>query len=180
MDVRLDITSSKRIIMSRQFVAILGICIAVWTIQNASFAQATAPHMMQTDEAEIRNNRVVLNDALRTRDVKAFENLWLEDVNITGYSGGLLVGREQIVAVFSKYLSSPNFVSGLRTPEKIEVTTGGPLEAAESGVFEWKSRKPDSTVIARGRYLIMWKKVEGRWKIRSELYVRTSELDVFK
>jgi ketosteroid isomerase-like protein len=160
--------------MSRHFAAILGICVAVWTMPNISFAQAAPPHVEQRDEVAIRNERVVLNDALRTRHVKAFANLWLEDVRITGYSGSLIVGREKSIAGFSKLFAGSDFVSGLRTPEKIDVATGGPLEAAESGVFEWQVRKSDEIVVSRGRYLIMWKKVDGRWKIRSELYVRTS------
>ena len=160
--------------MTRLLAPILAICVAAWAAPNISVARALPPYAEQSDEQLIRSERAALNDALRARDVKVFADSWLKDAHITDYGGALLAGREQLIAAFSKAFSGETFVSGLRTPVKIEVASGGPLEAAESGVFEWEREDSGALVIDRGRYLIMWKKIDGLWRIQSELYVQTS------
>ena len=125
------------------------------------------------DEAAIRAARNDLNIALEKRDLAVTGKYWLPDAHTTGGGGGLWVGRKENVEGFSKIFSGPNFVSGCRTPDRIEVATGGPNEAAETGVWEWRSRSGDQVLTYRGRYLVMWQKQNGQWLIRSELYATT-------
>ena len=62
----------------------------------------------------------------------------------------------------------------MRNAEKIEVVKGG-LSAAESGNWIWTFGLKDGAVANyRGRYLVMWRKDSGLWRIQSELYVTTS------
>ena len=83
------------------------------------------------------------------------------------------VGHDKNVEGFSNIFKDPNFVSGLRTPEKVEVATGGPKGAAETGVWEWRERVGGQLLTYSGRYLVMWKLADEKWRIRSELYVTT-------
>lgn len=125
------------------------------------------------DEATIRSARNELSTALKRRDLAVTGKYWLPDAHTNGVGGSLWVGRDKNIEGFSKIFRDPNFVSGCRTPDRIEVATGGPNEAAEMGVWEWRSRDKGQELIYRGRYLVMWQKLNGQWRIRSELYATT-------
>ena len=125
------------------------------------------------DKTAIRSARNELNTALEHRDLAVTGKYWLPDAHTTGGGGSLWVGRNKNIEGFSKIFSGPNFVSGCRTPDHIEVATGGPNEAAETGVWEWRERDKGQVLTYRGRYLVMWQKLNGQWRIRSELYATT-------
>lgn len=125
------------------------------------------------DETKIRSARDELNTALERKDLAVTGKYWLPDAHTTGGGGSLWVGRDKNIEGFSKIFSDPNFVSGCRTPDHVEVAVGGPNEAAETGVWEWRSRYKDQILTYRGRYLVMWQKLNGQWLIRSELYATT-------
>lgn len=129
---------------------------------------------MRSIETAIRSARTELNAALTNRDLKTTARYWLPDVSTIGGDGSLWVGRSKNIEGFAKIFNDPNFVSGHRTPDEIEVATGGPKEAAETGVWEWRERVKSQVLTYGGRYLVMWQLVNGRWLIRSELYVTTS------
>lgn len=148
------------------------------TTSTAGFAVQPQPNAAEkihvsADEAAIRSARVELNAALANRDLKTTANYWLPEVHTTGGGGSLWVGLDKNIDGFSKIFKDPNFVSGLRTPDKVEVASGGPKEAAESGIWEWRERAKGQVLTYTGRYLVMWKSTDGKWRIRSELYVTT-------
>ncbi len=145
------------------------------TIAFAGQPQPLAAEKMHVnaDEAAIRLARVELNAALANRDLKTTANYWLAEVHTTGGGGSLWVGRDKNVDGFSKIFKDPNFISGLRTADKVEVATGGPKEAAETGLWEWRERTKGQVLTYTGRYLVMWQSTNGKWLIRSELYVTT-------
>ena len=150
--------------------------LATSTVMFAAQAQPVAAKQMHMGAAEtaIRSARNELNAALTNRDLKTTARYWLPDVSTTGGDGSLWVGRNKNVEGLAKIFKDPNFVSGRRTPNTIEVATGGPKEAAETGVWEWRGRAKNQVLTYGGRYLVMWQLVNGKWLIRSELYVTTS------
>jgi ketosteroid isomerase-like protein len=139
----------------------------------ASSEPAATSNASRDAESEIRAARAELNAALVTRDASILSKYWHENVHTTDGGGALWVGRAVNTADYAKMFASTSFVSGVRTPESIDVASGGPNEAAESGRWQWQSRKAEQLTTHSGRYLVMWQKVDGRWLIRSELYVTT-------
>lgn len=134
----------------------------------------SAQQATQSDVEEIRRARNDLNEALATRNVERYASYWAKDPVVMWGGGGLRVGLDDNVIRMSSVFEDPHF-SGKRTPENIEVDNGSPLYAAESGVWVWsRGLKAGGVATYRGRYLIMWLKADGQWKIRSELYVETS------
>jgi hypothetical protein len=85
----------------------------------------------------------------------------------------LLAGLNQNIEGFTKIFQDPGFVFGIRTPNNIEVATGVPKEAAETGVWTWQETVKNKKVTCSGRYLVMWQLVNEKRSIRSELYVTT-------
>ena len=150
--------------------------LAISTLVFAAQAQPTVANQMRMGvaEAAIRSARSALNSALTNRDLEVTARYWLPDVSTTGGDGSLWVGRDQNVRGFTKIFNGNSFVSGRRTPDKIEVATGGPKEAAETGTWEWRERVKGQVLTYGGRYLVMWQLVNGKWRVRSELYVTTS------
>ena len=155
----------------------LSLSILLATYAVPYIAEAQLPRLQraatESDEAAIRAARNDLNEALATRNSAILAKYWLENAHTTSGGGELWVGRDENVEGYAEILRSPSFLSGLRSPERIEVATGGPLEAAESGRWKWRLRESGEVVTYLGRYLVMWQKVEDSWKIRSELYVIT-------
>lgn len=154
---------------------VFGMLLATSAGSFAGPAQPPAPShtSIGSDEAAIRAARNELNAALVSKDLGVVAKYWLQDAHTTGGGGSLWVGRDRNIEGFAKIFHGGDFLSGIRTPERIEVATGGPREAAESGVWEWRMRKSGQVLTYRGRYLVMWQKMGLRWLIRSELYVTT-------
>lgn len=130
-------------------------------------------HAAQGDVEEIRRARNDLNEALATRSVTLYARYWTKDAVVMWAGGGLRIGLDDNVIRMARTFEDPHF-SGKRTPENIEIDNGSPLYASESGAWVWsEGLKTGGVGTYRGRYLIMWLKTDGQWKIRSELYVET-------
>jgi ketosteroid isomerase-like protein len=128
----------------------------------------------QSDVEEIRRARNDLNEALAARNVERYARYWTKDAVVMWAGGGLRIGLDDNAIRMASVFEDPHF-SGKRDPENIEIDNGSPLYASESGVWVWsRGLKTGGVGTYRGRYLIMWLKTDGQWKIRSELYVETS------
>ena len=54
------------------------------------------------------------------------------------------------------------------TPEEIKIIGD---EAYDFGYYEGKTKRPDGTISSwKGKYVIVWKKVEGEWKIYLDIW----------
>jgi uncharacterized protein (TIGR02246 family) len=130
--------------------------------------------VVQKDVEAIRLARNHLNEALSTRNLERYASYWTKDAVVMWASGSLRFGVDDNATRMAETFRDPHF-SGRRTAEKIEVSNDTPAYASESGEWLWSvGLKTGAVGIYRGRYLIMWLKTEGQWKIRSELYVETS------
>jgi ketosteroid isomerase-like protein len=153
----------------------LGIALALSTgVTSHAVTSIPVPWAPSEDVASIRAARTDLNAALVSRDLAAISKYWLEEAQSVFAGGEVKVGRQEIMARYAAIFKGGNFISGLRTPERIEVATGGPREAAESGRWEWRMRQSGQELFYRGRYLAMWRKVGDRWLLCSDLYVTTA------
>jgi hypothetical protein len=114
--------------------------LATSTLGFAEQAQPMKETILQAseDELAIRAARVELNVALVNRDLKTTVKYWLPEVNTIGGGGSLWAGLDQNIEGFTKIFQDPSFVFGLRTPNNIEVATGGPKEAAETVDWTWQ------------------------------------------
>lgn len=131
----------------------------------------------EADARAILAARDTLNMALRDRDAAPFGRLWLENVHIVSGDGSVRIGRDTSVKSFARRFADSTFVSGLRSPERVDVgvTADGGGQAAEAGRWVWRTRRQSEGVTeARGRYLVFWRRTADGWRIRSEHYVTTA------
>ena len=152
-------------------------CLVLACVLAAPYA-SSAPSVSQQqatrgDVEEIRRARSDLNEALAERSIARYARYWTKDAVVMWAGGGLRIGLHDNAIRMAKTFEDPHF-SGKRTSENIEIDNGSPLYASESGVWVWsEGLKTGGVGTYRGRYLIMWLKTDGQWKIRSELYVET-------
>jgi ketosteroid isomerase-like protein len=117
-------------------------------------------------EDAIRARRRLTNKLIAAHEAARLRPFFTADARLIAGDGGLILGAEQIVEAFAGQFGDPDFVDYVRTPEAIELGSGGD-RAAETGrwVAHWRSGEMSGT------YMAAWRKQTGQWVIESELFV---------
>lgn len=136
--------------------------VALCATLDASAAEAPA-------EA-IRAARAQSNAAIARHDVAAVVALLDAEYQITAGSGSLFHGREDEADAWRDEFAKAEDLLYVRTPQSVEVSDSG-ARAAEIGNWIGTWTTPAGPHRAHGRYAAHWRKVDGVWKIRSELFV---------
>ncbi len=125
---------------------------------------------------EVRAERGRSNAAIARHDAASAVADMLPDVHVTGGNGGMLAGRDAVLAAFTRQFADPAFVVYVRSTEGVDVSATAPL-AAERGRWVGRWRRDDGVQELRGRYLSMWRRDTtaapgaATWRLQSELYV---------
>lgn len=122
------------------------------------------------DAAQIQALRVQSNQAIEARDLRAFGQTMLPDIEVTRGSGPHVSGRDSVLASVAVQFKDPHFLGYVRDTDSIQVSTSGSL-AAEHGRWTGRFQRSDGIQTLTGVYLAMWRKTDIGWKIRSELFV---------
>lgn len=118
------------------------------------------------DAAEIRAARAQQNQAIAARDFDRVADLWIEDVQITAGLGFTLHGRE----AYRRAFSADSGMVYRREPDQVQVSSNWPL-AWETGSWTGRRANQGGAPLLAGRYSAQWFKQDGKWRIRSELFV---------
>ncbi len=141
-----------------------------------AFAQ-TAQTQQAADEAAIRLARSTQTKALAANDIDRVVSYWTTDITIRRALGQTLTGAAEA----RKVIEPPPVAAPAATPaappiiyqrEAVSVTASGhwPL-AYEEGRWSGHVGSVDAPPILGGRYSAQWVKREGKWLIRSEVFV---------
>jgi ketosteroid isomerase-like protein len=140
---------------------------------------AAAQSAVQRAEAQaVRAARAAQNEAIAAGDLDAVTSFWTEDITVRRALGSPVAGRAAARAAFEPptgasptgaATTTPRIVYR-RIPNEVEVSTQWPL-AYESGVWEGREGTRDGPVIIGGKFSAQWVKRDGRWLIRSEVFV---------
>lgn len=139
-------------------------------------AQSSAAPL--ADAQAVRTARAAQNDAIAAGDLDAVTAFWTEDVTVRRALGSPVVGRDAARAAFEPPTGVPPIGAATTTPRivyrriphVVEVSTQWPL-AFESGVWEGREGTAAGPVIIGGKFSAQWVKRDGRWLIRSEVFV---------
>lgn len=115
--------------------------------------------------AEIRVARLAQNQALAVPLLDSAATFWTGDVVVVTSRGGVLRGKDQYRGAFA---GDPTIIY-VRSPSKIDVASAWPL-AWEEGHWSGHLGAGGPAVIG-GRYAAQWHRIDGRWLIRSEVFV---------
>lgn len=156
---------------------VLTACVASVVAGAACGAARPRPAPTAASEAQaIRDARAAQNVAIRERDLDGIARHLESDVQVTSGTGTHVRGRDAYRAAFEDEFRASDDVTYRRVPDSIELSSvggsrGDDLLAAERGTWtgSWTTRR--GPVSMRGVYSAMWRKRDGRWRIRSELFV---------
>jgi ketosteroid isomerase-like protein len=114
----------------------------------------------------IAARRRLTNKFIAAHEAARLRPFFASDAKLIAGEGSLLAGVDEIIRAFEGQFRDPDFVTYVRSPERIEVDQQG-ARAAEHGrwVASWKTGQ------SSGPYLAVWRKVSGQWVIESETFV---------
>jgi len=120
---------------------------------------------------EIASRLRAYENAMATGDITAFGNLYTEDAEIFHDGRPSTIGRESIVKVFEGWVRDSVTDSGFTTTglwgnADLLVEQGTGYFAHATG--KWK---------ASGKYLLVWKNVDGEWKIFRDTWFSDPKLE---
>jgi len=134
----------------------------------AGCAQQPAPEAPDTraaDEAAIRTLIKQWSDSAATKDPAKFAAFYAEDAAFLFENMPLVTGKTAIAEALGPMMQDPNWALTFG-PTKVEVARSGDI-AYETGTYQitmtdQKTKKPVPT---KGKYIVVWKKVGGTWKV---------------
>ncbi len=120
---------------------------------------------IEKDISSIKQIRTENNAAIAKHDTAGIARHLLSNfVQVRGNSGQT-IGKEGVLQSWQELFNGNPEISYIRTPSEIIISTNDTL-AWETG--DWKAIKSYSK---GGKYSAQWKRSEGVWKIRAELFV---------
>jgi len=131
------------------------------------------------DEVQtIRDARLAQNDAITERDIDAIAGYWERGVRSTAGTGIFVTGRAEYRRAFQDEFRNFNDLIYSRTPDFIELSSvrvsNADELASESGTWTRSWTTSEGQTELYGLYDAMWRKRNGQWRIRSELFIALS------
>ncbi len=135
---------------------------------------AAQPALSETDQSKdselILAVRANFNESIAKHDPASMAKYFDDDYQITAGSGKHYrqTPKEGVESWVEIFRNNPDIIY-VRTPDNVEVSTYLEL-ASENGhwVGRWTSANGD--IEMGGRYFAQWRKVDGDWKIRAEVF----------
>lgn len=131
--------------------------------------------ILASDADEIRKARLEQTQAMAEGDVDRAVSFWTDDISLRRGLGSFIFGKDAYRALLTPNPDEKSIIY-VRETDSIEVSGDWPL-AYETGI--WTSRIGSVTghPLISGRYSAQWVKIDGKWLIRSELYVALKNMD---
>jgi ketosteroid isomerase-like protein len=118
-----------------------------------------------TLEKEIELRLREFENHLQNGDSIALGNMYTEDAEVIPTT----VGRENIIKVFGNMIRDSITGSSFKTTK----LWGNDQLLVEDGIGTWSHA--NGKIIGRGRYLLVWQKVDGKWKILRDTWFPDKE-----
>lgn len=120
------------------------------------------------DEKAIRKLDVEWGDAACKKDLKAVVAFYAPDGSVVWPGAPAAHGTAKIRAAWVELLKTPGL--SLRfTPERIDVADDGDM-ATDFGKVAFGHDTAQGHVRETAKYVVVWKKVEGAWKVLYDCY----------
>ena len=122
------------------------------------------------DRAALRDARLTQNQAIAAGDLDRVASFWTDDVTVRRALGQPLSGRAAAKQALEPPATPASRVVYQRHATAFDVSPHWPL-AFETGTWEGHSGSVSGSTVIGGRYSAQWVKRDGRWLIRSEVFV---------
>ena len=121
----------------------------------------------QKDIESILNNIASFSESVMAGNDVAIAAAYTEDAKIFPTNRDIITGQAKIQAY---WMSSDDYTTTHHkvTPSEIKILGD---EAYDYGYYEGATKGPDGKVSTwQGKYVIVWKKIEGEWKIYLDIW----------
>jgi uncharacterized protein (TIGR02246 family) len=108
------------------------------------------------------------NQMIAAKDLEGVVNLYAPDGLIMPAGSPAAQGHPALKQVWTGMLGLPGLKATL-TPIQVDVASGKDM-AVERGRYELTTSGPNGPVTERGKYLVVWKKVGGDWKVAADMF----------
>jgi ketosteroid isomerase-like protein len=137
----------------------VSVCAALTAIATTSLGVGcTAP----PEAAAIREQDRAWDAAFATKDIDAAVSYFAPAAILMPAHAPAVVGQEAIREWLESWLPNPDVTSTF-APEHVEVAASGDL-AYDRGTYHFTMETPQGRIEDEGKYLIVWKKLDGTWK----------------
>lgn len=126
---------------------------------------ASAPQVdiaAETAAVHARSEAVVAAEA--AQDAEASTAFWAPDAIVQPAGSPQLQGRDAVLALYREFFESGTLKDFSGTTSHMEVAASGDL-AFEYGVNRMVLAGPEGDLLDIGKYLAVWKKIDGEWYI---------------
>jgi ketosteroid isomerase-like protein len=148
----------------------LHLLIAVIGVLHVSGVQSQTPSNSTGDAEIIRAARTAQTQALAKDDVATVVKYWTPDITIRRALGQTVDGADAARKIIEPTGNTTNRIVYQREAISVEVSPNWPL-AYEEGRWSGHPDNVDAKPIIGGRYSAQWVKRDGKWLIRSEVFV---------
>jgi uncharacterized protein (TIGR02246 family) len=117
---------------------------------------------------EIQAAQHQLAAAIAARDTGAAAALYTDNARVIPHGAPTCATREQIAGFFDGAFQNGIVAARFTTAE----VDGDEHQASEIGQYELFAPHPngDRIRVADGRYLVLWRKVDGAWRIHRDMF----------
>ncbi len=133
-----------------------------------SFLLISVLSVSQNDKDEILRLRSESNAALKKFDLVSYLSFLTHDVHYTISTGVLINGKDNLREYLNTRTGAKMY--WVRTPNEVDINAEAGL-AWEAGT--WKGYIASEEIsVTGGKYSTLWVKINGAWKIKSQLFVK--------
>lgn len=143
--------------------------LALW-LATACASVSTGHSSAASDESAIRDSRIAQNRAIAAGDIASVERFWTEDVTVRRALGTPMAGRAEVRKAFELTGPRDSSVVYQRATTGLDISRTWPL-AFETGTWTGRLGSERGPIVISGKFSAQWVKREGRWLIRSEVFV---------
>ena len=140
------------------------------SVLNFDYSPCRSQPLASEDTDAIRTARAESNRAIARHDVEGIVSFLDVEYVITTGSGVIEGGRDGADESWAQHFVEFPDVVYVRTPSEVTLSSSNPL-AVEHGNWVGTRTTPNGVQEKGGQYTASWRKVDGAWKIRSELFV---------
>lgn len=159
--------------VSSQPGALFEIRAVLYTRDHQPFSEVAEVYqrgLLDDDVQSIRSARIAQNGAIAAGDLDRTAAYWTDDVTVRRGLGSPMTGKAEVRKAFEPPKPPDANIVYQRLTTDVSVSPQWPL-AYESGTWEGHLNTLTGAVVIGGQYSAQWVKRNGRWLIRSEVFV---------
>lgn len=128
-----------------------------------SAAGAAAAH----EQAIAKTNQQWLA-LIRDHDAAGVSRLYAEDGAMMAPGAPIAQGQPALEQAWGGLMRMPGFALTFKA-DRIVVASGGDM-ALDRGVYEFSLDGPDGPTKDIGKYVVVWRNVDGQWKVAADIF----------